>query len=622
MEGSRRFLATAAALLVATSASASAAEGSAKLRAPAGLAFTLGAPGEPLAFVVSADGKLKDFEVVVEGVKGPDAKSPVSPAGIVASAEKRASEREVSWLIKLAADDNVFASPGDYQVALRFSGVDAEAKQGAAPEIADTTVTLKRPETLESTTPLVVRLLRPTPFSRAGTSFTWQVRSKRGTNIESCTASVEQVHDRARLEKGERLLDAGSARVQAETDACKGGALNLVFQGFERTGEFASAIVVQSPVLGKGPIRIPLLIEVTDDVWIPLAVITLGVAAAFGLDFLSKRWRPAQQAMLRVLRLTAEIDRLRRLVESRSTLAELTALAQRLAQLETRTDPSKSGEELDDIERRLVALKAEQQQKVINLSKQLDAIEGSAASLESVPEIDRTDEQRALLAAREKALSHLLAEQADAAEQYVKKCEALASAVSVPAGGRRFGRASEPAATGLPERGPTLEVKDSIESRVVGSRLSFVLAAPDPAQLEGHEFAWEFGDEEKKTTDKPLATHEYKRSGRFAVKVSMLREGAEVNKVETSVFVAPSASDRAIAQLGRRMWWMDFGVSSLALGIAILSALTTMYYNGKLFGTFGDYVGAFLWGFGMDASLRGVANVLGAVRQGSSRAPT
>ncbi|WP_437840056.1 PKD domain-containing protein [Sorangium sp. So ce1153] len=604
-------------LLIAALANPAAAAPSSKLRVREGLAFNLGplgAPAEPLAFVVSAEGKIKDFEVLVEEIYGPDGKSLASPAGIVATAERRASDRETSWMIKLVTDDNVFASPGNYQVTLRLSGVamDASAPSDAgmpsASESIATTVTLKRPETLESASPLVVRLLRPTPFSSAATTISWQVRSKRGTTIEPCAATLESVYERTRFDKGERLLGPGTVRVDADSSACKAGTLKLVFEGFDRTGEFASAAVLEAPALGRGPTRIPLLIEVTDDVWAPLAVITLGVGAAFGLDYLNKRWRPAQETMLRILRLSTQLERLRRLVEKPPNTTELTALAERLSRIETQADSSKSGEELDEIENRLSALQTQQHDKILDLWNRLDVLGRSAATLASMPEfVDET----------KKAREFLLAERVDPAEESVKKCEDLAAAA--PAGGPRFGRAPESGAATPREQGPTLDVKDSHASRVVGSRLSFVLAASDATQIAGDQFAWEFGDGARETTSRPRATHEYGRPGRFAVKVSVLAGGAEVAKVETSISVAPSARDRAMVQFDRRMKWVDLGVSTLALGIATLSALTTTYYNGKLFGTFGDYAGAFLWGFGMDASLRGLANVVGALRQGSSR---
>lgn len=614
------FLPAGAVLLVATLANPTAAEPSSKLRVREGLAFNLGplgAPAEPLAFVVSAEREIKDFEVLVEEIKGPDGKSLASPAGVDATAERRASDRETSWMIKLVADENVFALSGDYQVTLRLSGVavDANAPSDAgkslAPESIATIVTLKRPETLESASPLVVRLLRPTPFSSAATIFSWQVRSKRGTTIEPCAATFESVYERARLDKGQRLLGPGTVRVDADSSACKAGTLNLVFEGFDRTGEFASAVVLEAPVLGRGPTRIPLLIEVTDDVWAPLVAITLGVGAAFGVDYLNKRWRPAQETMLRMLRLSAQLERLRRLVETPANTTELAVLAERLSRIETQTDSSKAGEELDEIEKRLSALKAQQHDKILDLCKRLDVLGQSAATLSSVPEF--VDEMK-------KAREFLLAERADAAEESMKKCEDLVAAA--PVGGPRFGRAPESGAAAPPEQRPTLEVKDSHASRVVGSRLSFVLAVSDPTQIAGAQFAWEFGDDLRETTPGPQATHEYGRPGRFAVKVSVLAGGAEVAKAETSISVAPSARDRAIAQLGRGMRWMDLGLSTLALGIATTSALTTTYYNGKLFGTFGDYVGAFVWGFGMDASLRGLANVVGTLRQGPSRTST
>jgi hypothetical protein len=84
----RSLLAITTALLVITLANPASAERSSKLRVEDGLAFTLGASSsssEPLTFLASTESEVKDIEVVVEAISGPDGKQLASPVGITSA---------------------------------------------------------------------------------------------------------------------------------------------------------------------------------------------------------------------------------------------------------------------------------------------------------------------------------------------------------------------------------------------------------------------------------------------------------------------------------------------------------------------------------------------------------
>lgn len=69
--------------------------------------------------------------------------------------------------------------------------------------------------------------------------------------------------------------------------------------------------------------------------------------------------------------------------------------------------------------------------------------------------------------------------------------------------------------------------------------------------------------------------------------------------------VDPSERERITA----RIKWMETSLTVAAIAVASLMAFLSLYQE-KPFGSFGDYVAAFLWGFGFDASAKGFAPIL------------
>ena len=55
------------------------------------------------------------------------------------------------------------------------------------------------------------------------------------------------------------------------------------------------------------------------------------------------------------------------------------------------------------------------------------------------------------------------------------------------------------------------------------------------------------------------------------------------------------------------------GLSIMALVVACAIGLVYLYDENKTFGGFGSYIGAILWGLGMDTSVRGFAATLGHI---------
>jgi hypothetical protein len=88
-----------------------------------------------------------------------------------------------------------------------------------------------------------------------------------------------------------------------------------------------------------------------------------------------------------------------------------------------------------------------------------------------------------------------------------------------------------------------------------------------------------------------------------------------IETLDERITVLPGArvdqSQRILARVQRS----DLLLSLVALVLAGLTGVLALYV-GKAFGTLSDYLLAFLWGFGIDNSVRGFAGVLSKISPG------
>jgi hypothetical protein len=119
---------------------------------------------------------------------------------------------------------------------------------------------------------------------------------------------------------------------------------------------------------------------------------------------------------------------------------------------------------------------------------------------------------------------------------------------------------------------------------------------------------WSFGDGGPATAGGKQAAHRFAEAGKYWVKVLVLRGGALAFELALDVAVLPGRARRSLNAAALELLAIDGVVSLVALVVASLTGLLYLYAD-KPFGTLGDYAAAFLWGFGIDNGIRGIAAV-------------
>jgi hypothetical protein len=136
------------------------------------------------------------------------------------------------------------------------------------------------------------------------------------------------------------------------------------------------------------------------------------------------------------------------------------------------------------------------------------------------------------------------------------------------------------------------------------------------SQYDYDSVYWNFGDgspQSEVSKDQLQVTHVYNTSRVYPVEVQLMK-GVKVVTDEPFVQlveILPGKDEMTVKKIQKGIWIADLGVTVTALLLASLTGLIYLYYVNKVFGSPQDYIMAFLWGFGIDASVKGFASVLG-----------
>ncbi|XXT23818.1 PKD domain-containing protein [Sorangium sp. So ce429] len=615
-------------LLTATSVSLGDEGAGTKLAVADALTFALprsGATSAPVSFLVfNQDEDIAELEVTVVDIQGPDGRSLASPSEVTAAARARPVRGERSFLVSLTLRDEAFDAPGDHRVTLRLSGFggaapDAGAASTKAVATRFTSVVLHRPALDPvDTRALTLRLERATPFSAASGRLRHVLRPGAGSSLSGCTVSVGTVHEKSAAEGARGALASGT--IAPVAPGCASGTVELKLDGFDTAGEFTGALLVSAPGLGEDPVRIPLEIQVTDAVWGPLLAILLGVAIALAVDVGAQAWRAEKEQEIRLHALRAEIERRRLITEEPELAAPLASLGEQLAQAEASRDRK---DRLDAVEKELEVLGDKVFQKRAELAARLEALRKRLPSPgdSALPDAAARSLKEAH-AGIEEASRLLNAGRTRSAEEKLQGVES--SVTAAPPDSRRAARPTGPQAFSVDvvDEAPWLAILD--DSREAGSTLSFAIRPEARFPGKGLKFLWEFGDGSNgKETGIPQAQHRFSAGGRYTVKVSIVDDkGAQLAKLETPCNVRASSAARRASAARAQLYVMNGVLFLIAALVATLTALTALYFNGKPFGAWPDYIGAVLWGFGTDASLRRIGFVVSALQSGSGRERT
>ncbi|HKP84353.1 MAG TPA: hypothetical protein VJT69_20220 [Pyrinomonadaceae bacterium] len=148
--------------------------------------------------------------------------------------------------------------------------------------------------------------------------------------------------------------------------------------------------------------------------------------------------------------------------------------------------------------------------------------------------------------------------------------------------------------------------------RIAGETIDFNLIDDEKIVQDGDELRWFFGDVGSFEIRDRNALHRYERSGRYPVRVEVVRDKKIVKTVREKLTIAPGEIEEARAGIIQDIIRNEKILSLIALLLAIIGGVLFLY-SGKLFGTLVDYLMAILWGFGLDNSIKGFAAVLGKI---------
>lgn len=241
------------------------------------------------------------------------------------------------------------------------------------------------------------------------------------------------------------------------------------------------------------------------------------------------------------------------------------------------------------------------------LEKELRDREGMIGSLD-------TASQTALSPLVETIKNNLSANQLDQAFDNLEELQKQMDKISgpLPLGARIF-RAREIAR--VKEAEGEITVTNAPENRTSDSIIKFSLQG----RLPDHDsVTWDFGDgypTDTKTDDvKDNNEHTYHYSGTYTVQACLIKDQKEVKSIPGQVEILPGQTEMSVKEIEKTLRLTDWVIFGTAVILAGLTGMVFLYV-GKPFGSLQDYLSAFLWGFGIDSSIKGFSAVYGKIIQ-------
>jgi hypothetical protein len=578
--------------------------------------FSLRMSSSGSSFLIASDAPAKNVAIVVRQLKGPDGKD-LAPSEIALDPALIPEVTAAGVRVTVTAVSGGMTAPGDYTFTLYAEGSGEGSEKTAllksgtltnpkpdisAPSLKDTTIVLRRHwPGCGATGMQSVDLLLGGTLPLKQTTF--------GARIAGSADDVT-------AQPGE--IDLGRAAGTPSADGLPPGlshwTLNL--SKFGNAGTFPATLLVHPPG-GTAPVEIPFKIIVTDAAFLPLLTIAAGVLLALWFQIIANRLRPREENRLRILELLMMEQKLRTETADPDRLKDLDELEARLREAEVRNNDGSFATVktlLDQIESELSAARKAQQDDRLSAQNAFEqAQEALTAAQRAAADVARV----AALQARIDATAELIT-----ARRYLK-AKALLTSIQTDITALGAQAAAAAAAVGLnmrmarggppppPAGAPVLTVKDDVAARTVDREISFVIIDPGNTLAAASKTVWNFGDGTVEDGKQLLrTTHSYSSPATYAVTASVCRSnGSEIEKLPVSVTIAESAAGRVIKKSRWTIDSYDLLISGIAAVVAIVSGLWLLY-AGRAFGSPAQYAEAFVWGFGIDNTVRGFAAVM------------
>lgn len=568
--------------------------------------------GEETSLLLAANGVVKSVALQVRELKDPaGADVPLGSLVLVPASIPAVGVSGVR--IAVQAPRKAFSAYGDYRITLYAEGT---APKGKVTALKSGTLTRPRPEvSAPSLKDRTILLSRSCPFATASGDAETAVLIGGAPTTEGITFGV-----RVNASTESATAPPGQATA-AFANSQPGGTgfkpVSLRFTDFERTGTFAAALIAVVP--GTAPAEVPFTVVVTDPaIWATLAI-AAGVGLAFFVQFLSNRLRPLAQGRLRLLQMSSLLSSLRWLTGEAQRWAEVDELLARLAQGEEALSVATpdATATLDQIAEEIKSLRTKIHE---DQSKAFAAASDTMIAIEAAASVARSDAQRTEIAhlrereaaAREHLRSGRHIQAAGMLAQIKATAQALEEAFKKAAAEEAARRGARPSLTPAapPAAGPSIRVDTPQPALLAQREIGFELDDPRRELASATEVVWDFGDGAvARLTAAPLqVTHVFHRAGTYTVTATAGGAGTPSRVFTASVIVGHSPVQEEIGKTAAALWELDLLISAIAAIVAVATGLW-LFHSGKPFGSVAQYAEAFVWGFGVDNTVRGFAAV-------------
>jgi len=385
--------------------------------------------------------------------------------------------------------------------------------------------------------------------------------------------------------------------------------ITLKVTGLRKAGTMTTGLILTSPTLATS-ITVPLQIEVSDRWPLPFLVIFFGVLGGAVVRHLSQVARPREAARFRRSLLAVQVVRWRDRSRDLQQIQELDAIDDILRRADDHlelNDVPGATTLLDQAESAIADFRKAWEQRFSAVLTRLRETNAKIDELrDRIPGADLADLQRLETARQELTAAQQALSVFDVplAESRIAAAVATVDALVIahPAAARR----------GLaPSRAQTVDIviAPSPTDRIAGTELSLTLDDPGSILAPGDQYEWDFGDGGRLTTTAPQARHRYLSAGAFRTRVAVTRSGADVAFAVAAIDVLPRPIEVLAQQQQSSLRRIAAVLTLVSLAIAVLTGFGLLFI-GKGFGSPSQYIEAFLWGFGVDSSVKSVADLM------------
>ena len=560
-----------------------------------------------ISVLISSSQEVSEVRVTIVQIRTPHGE--LLPVDIFTIKQPSSPLTSVGAPFSLALKDSSrFRESGDHTVSLRLTGTQNKVAQA---QLVSLTINVPVPAlSIARHQNATISAVRWTPWSTASVDETLRFEETTGrANVADLKVSAQDV-----FVKGTTELAGASVQI---TDSTNGQTLAASGQrgiavkvtGLRRAGTMTTGLVLTSPTLAT-PVTVPLQIEVADRWPIPFLVIFAGVLGGAFVRHLSQVARPRETARFRRSLLAAHVVRWRERSRDVQQIQALYAIDDLLHRSDDRLqldDVPGATTLLDQAESAIAEFRKgwEQQFNAVltrlrETTTRIDELRDRIADTE-IADLARLDTARQVLAYAQQALSVF---NVPLAESHIATAVTTAEALSAahPQMARR----------GLARtRTQTIDivVAQPADDRVAGLELSLSLDDLGGVLAVGDQVVWDFGDGAQLTTMVSQARHRFLSAGTFRTRVSVTRGDTDVAFAAVAIDVLPRPIEMLAAEQRMSLRQIAAVLTLVSMAIAVLTGIGLLFL-GKSFGTPLQYVEAFLWGFGIDNSVKSVADLM------------